>query len=110
MAEIPFSEFAKIEFRVGRVVGAEKIEGSDKLIKMEVDFGNGDKRIVVAGIAKKYSVEELLWKEFVFVTNLERKKIFGIESQAMILAAEDKEGNLALVTLDKEIEEGARVH
>ena len=76
---------------------------------MEVDFGNGDKRIVVAGIAKKYSAEELVGKEFVFVTNLERKKIFGIESQAMILAAEDKEGNLALVTLDKEIEEGARV-
>ena len=110
MAEIPFSKFAKIELKVGRVVGAEKIEGSDKLIKMEVDFGNGDKRIVVAGIAKKYSAEELVGREFVFVTNLERKRIFGIESQAMILAAEDKEGNLALVTLDKEIEEGARVH
>ncbi len=110
MSEISFSDFAKIELKVGRVVQAERVEGSDKLIKMEVDFGNEDKRIVVAGIANKYSPEELLWKEFVFVTNLERKKIFGIESQAMILAAEDKEGNLALVTLDKEIEEGAKVH
>ena len=110
MSEISFSDFAKMELRAGRVVQAERVEGSDKLIKMEVDFGNGDKRIVVAGIANKYSVEELLWKEFIFVTNLERKKILGIESQAMILAAEDKEGNLALVTLDKEIEEGARVH
>lgn len=95
--------------KVGRVLEAEKVEGSEKLIKMIVDFGK-EKRQVIAGIAKWYDASELIGKKFVFVTNLEPKRMMGLESQAMILAAMDEEGNLALVTVDKQnIKEGSLI-
>ncbi|MCW1304907.1 MAG: methionine--tRNA ligase [Candidatus Parvarchaeota archaeon] len=107
---ISFEEFKKMDLRVGRVMDAEKVAGTDKLIKMTVDFGELGKRTVVAGIAKFYEPEDLVNKQFVFVTNLEPKKMRGILSEAMILAAvEGDEEKIALVGIEKEVKEGTPV-
>lgn len=107
MEYVQFEEFKKIKMKIGKIVSAEKVEGSDKLIKLKVSFGNEEK-ICVAGIAEWYKPEELIGKKFVFVVNLVPKKIFGIKSEAMILAAL-KGDKLSLITIDKEIDEGSEV-
>jgi len=101
-------EFQKIDLRIGKIIIAEKVENSDKLLRLEVDFGN-EWRQIVSGIANYYKLEELIGKKVAFVFNLEPKMIKGIESQGMILAAEDENGNLALLVPDKEIKEGAKI-
>jgi methionine--tRNA ligase beta chain len=79
---ISFEQFKKIELKVGKVLNAEKIEGSEKLLKLIVDLGD-ERRQLVAGIAKYYKPQDLIGKEIVVVANLEPKKIMGIESQGM---------------------------
>jgi methionyl-tRNA synthetase len=101
-------EFQKIDLRIGKIIVAEKVENSDKLLRLEVDFGN-EWRQIVSGIANYYKPEELIGKKAAFVFNLEPKMIKGIESQGMILASEDENGNLALLIPDKEIKEGAKI-
>ncbi len=103
---ISINDFAKVELRVGRVIQAERVEGSNKLLKIKVDVG--EERQIVAGIGKVYSPEELVGKQIVVVTNLKPAKLMGIESQGMLLAAGD-ENNLSIVTLEKEIPVGTRV-
>ena len=101
-------EFQKIDLKIGKIIVAEKVENSDKLLRLEVDFGN-EWRQIVSGIANYYKPEELIGEKVAFVFNLEPKIIKGIESQGMILAAEDENGNLALLVPDKEIKEGAKI-
>jgi methionyl-tRNA synthetase len=101
-------EFQKIDLRIGKIIVAEKVENSDKLLRLEVDFGN-EWRQIVSGIANYYKPEELIGKKVAFVFNLEPKMIKGIESQGMILASEDENGNLALLVPDKEIKEGTKI-
>ncbi|MCX7589387.1 MAG: methionine--tRNA ligase subunit beta, partial [Patescibacteria group bacterium] len=101
-------EFQKIDLRVGKIIVAEKIKNSDKLLRLEVDLGN-EWRQIVSGIADKYKPEDLINKQIIIVANLESKKIKGIESQGMILAAEDENGNLALIVPNKEIKNGSVV-
>jgi len=88
---ITFNDFQKIEIKVGAILSAEKVEGSEKLLKLSVDFGELAPRQVISGIAKTFSpengLEKLIGKQFLFVTNLEPRNIMGLESQAMILAA-----------------------
>ena len=103
---ISINDFAKVELRVGKVLQAEKVEGSSKLLKIKVDVG--EERQIVAGIGKVYSPEELVGKHIVVVTNLKPAKLMGVESQGMLLAAGD-ENNLSIVTLEKEIPVGTRV-
>jgi len=105
--EVPYEDFAKLELRIGKIIQVEDIPGSNKLFKLTVDFGN-EKRIAVAGIKQQYKQEDLLNKKFVFITNLQRKKIMGIESQCMILAAEDN-GIIALLQPIKEVKEGSKI-
>lgn len=84
---INFNDFQKIEIRVGEILSAEKVNGSEKLLKLSVDFGEEKPRQVVSGIAKTFTApEKLIGKQFLFVTNLEPRQIMGMESQAMILA------------------------
>ena len=85
---ITIEDFAKIEFKIGTIVEAEEIEGSEKLLKLQVNFGEESTRQVLSGIKQWYSPEDLKNKQFVFVTNLEPRKMMGLESQAMILAAD----------------------
>ena len=85
---ITFEDFKKVEIKIGTVLSAEKVEGSEKLLKLSVDFGESAPRQVVSGIAKTFFNEpQLISKQFAFVTNLEPRSIMGLESQAMILAA-----------------------
>ncbi len=107
MDKISFEDFQKIELRIGKITSAEKVEKSDKLLKLEVDFGE-EKRQVISGIAKEYSPEDLIGKSFVFVTNLEPRSIMGQESQAMIIAA-DVEGKAVLIEPVKETPAGTKL-
>lgn len=106
--EISFEDFKKLDLRIGRVIEAERIEGSRNLIKLKVDFGS-EKRIAVSGIAQWYKPEDLIGKKYAFILNLERKKFFGIESECMILAAEDGKGDVVLISPEKDVEEGSRI-
>ena len=107
MNYISFEEFQKIDLRVGKIIEAEKIASSEKLLKLKVDFG-GEKRQLVAGIAKFYQPEDLIGKEIVVVVNLEPKNLMGIESQGMLLAADDK-GKPVLLRPDKEVLPGSKI-
>jgi len=98
----------KLELRVGKVEEATQIPGSRNLLKLIVDFGS-EKRQSVAGLLRYYKPEELVGKKFVFVLNLQRRKLMGIESQCMVLAAEDNEGTVILLSPEKDIAAGSRI-
>lgn len=105
-ANINFDDFLKVKMAVGKVLAADKVEGSPKLLKLSVSFGEESPRQVLSGIAKTFQPEDLIGKSFAFVINLEPRSIMGMESQAMILAAHDDQG-LVLLSPTREIESGA---
>jgi methionine--tRNA ligase beta chain len=107
--EIPFTEFEKLDLRIGRIIEASQISGSRNLIKMIVDFGT-EKRQAVAGLLQWYKPEQLLGKKGAFILNLERRKLMGVESQCMILAAEDSTGNVVVLQPEKDVAEGSKIH
>ncbi len=98
----------KLDLRVGEVKEATLVSGSKNLLKLIVDFGS-EKRQSVAGLLQYYKPEDLVGKKFVFVLNLQRRKIMGVESQCMVLAAEDNEGHVILIAPEKDIAAGSRV-
>ena len=104
---ITIDDFKKVELKTARVLSAEKVEGADKLLKMQIQVGK-ETRQLVAGIAQQYKPEELIDKTIVIVANLQPAKIRGIESQGMLLAAIDGD-NLAVITSDKPIADGKEV-
>lgn len=87
---ITFDDFTKVELRVGTVLEAEEIPGSEKLIKQIVDFGELGQRQILSGIKQWYKPAQLIGKQFVYVTNLEPRMMMGLESQGMILATDTK--------------------
>lgn len=88
---ISIGDFAKIEIRVGTVLEAEEVEGSEKLIKQIVDFGDLGKRQVLSGIKKWYKPSQLVGKQLIYVVNLEPRKLMGMESEAMLICAAAEE-------------------
>ncbi|MEQ8882054.1 MAG: methionine--tRNA ligase subunit beta, partial [Cyclobacteriaceae bacterium] len=106
--EMKFDDFMKMDLRVGEVKAAEKVVKSDKLIKLTVDTG-ADTRIIVSGIAKHFSAEEMVGKKVTVLANLAPRKIMGIESQGMLLFAENPDGSLKAVNPDSEAENGATI-
>ena len=104
---ISFEEFQKIDLRIGKIVEVEKVEGSNKLLKLKVDLGD-EKRQLVAGIAKFYQPKNLIGREIVVVVNLEPKILKGIESQGMLLAA-DFEGRPVLLKPDAKVLPGTKI-
>lgn len=106
--EIVFDDFAKLEMRVGTVIACEKVAKSDKLLKLTVDLGT-EVRTIVSGIALHYTAEEMVHKQVVVVTNLAPRKIKGLESQGMILTAEEKDGTLRLLTPDETVSPGSGI-
>ncbi len=106
--EIVFDDFAKLDIRIGKVLAAEKMEKSKKLLKLIVDTGI-DKRTILSGIAEHYSPEEMIGKQVSLIVNLAPRKMMGIESQGMILMAEDVNGQLRLVQPSDEVSPGATV-
>jgi methionine--tRNA ligase beta chain len=107
--EISFEEFQKLDLRVGKIIEANQIPGSRNLIRMIVDFGT-EKRQAVAGLLQYYKAENLAGRKCVFILNLQRRKMMGVESQCMILAAEDEKGNVIVLQPEKDIAEGSRIH
>ena len=107
--EISFKEFQNIDMRIGRILKADQIPNSRNLIKMIVDFGS-EKRQAVAGLLNWYKPEDLVGRNYAFILNLQRRKFMGIESQCMILAAEDDEGNVVCLQPEKDVSKGSRIH
>ena len=106
---IKFDDWSKLDLKVGKILKVEDIEGADKLYKLEVDIGD-EKRTLAAGIKKFYSKEELKGRKCIVFCNLEPKKLRGIESKGMILAAGSKEENICvLIEPEKDVEVGSEI-
>jgi len=108
-SKISIDDFSKVELRVGQVVWAEKVKGSDKLIHMKVDIGEPEPRTLVAGIAEAYSPADLVNRKVVIVANLQPRKLRGIESNGMIVAASVEGGKPVLAGFHEDIPVGARL-
>ena len=105
---IDFSAFEKLDIRVGLVTECTKVPKADKLLQFKIDDGLGG-RTIVSGIAKYYKPEDLVGKRVLFIANLAPRKLKGIESQGMILSAEDADGNLSVVTTSADVHPGCQV-
>jgi methionine--tRNA ligase beta chain len=107
--EISFEDFQKLDLRVGKITEANQIPGSRNLIRMIVNFGT-EKRQAVAGLVQWYKAQDLVGKKCAFILNLQKRKMMGVESQCMILAADDDKGNVIVLQPEKDIAEGSRIH
>jgi methionyl-tRNA synthetase len=105
---ISFEEFSKIDLRVGKITKAELIPQSRNLIKLLIDLGGGNLRQAVTGIAQYYSPKELEGKQVAVIVNLQPKRIFGVESNVMILAAEDDK-TVAMLIPDRPVKVGSKI-
>lgn len=104
---VSYDDFAKLDLRVGKVLAAEAVEGSEKLVRLSVSLGE-ETRQILAGIRKFYPAEDLVGREIVVVANLEPRKLMGMESQGMLLAASD--GNaVVLLAPERETSPGAGI-
>jgi methionyl-tRNA synthetase len=107
-SEIVYDDFAKLDLRIGTITSAEKVEKADKLLKLQVDLGF-ETRTIVSGIAQHFKPESLVNKQVIVVVNLAARKMRGIESQGMILTAEQPDGKLILVNPDAATVNGSNV-
>ncbi len=110
---VSLDTFKKLDLRVGRVTLAERVAGSDKLLRLEVELDNsgtesGQTRQIVAGIGKVYDPALLVGREIIIIANLEPRKLMGLESQGMLLAASD-EGGPALLMPDRTVTPGSKI-
>jgi methionyl-tRNA synthetase len=106
--EIQYDDFAKMDIRIGTITEAERVPKSDKLLKLKVDDGTGVRQIL-SGIAKHFAPEAIIGKQVTFLANLAPRKMMGLESQGMILMAEDRDGSLSLIGPDKAVWNGGGV-
>lgn len=106
--QIGIEDFAKVELKVATVVACEKLEKSNKLLKLSLRIGK-EQRTVVSGIAKAYSPEYMVGKKLVVITNLKPAKLCGVESQGMILCAENKDGELSFLSPERDMEDGSEI-
>jgi methionyl-tRNA synthetase len=106
--EISFDEFQKLDLRIGKIVEANQIPDSRNLIRLMVDFGT-EKRQAVAGLLQWYQPEDLVDKKCLFILNLQKRMVMGVESQCMILAAEDDKGNVTVLLPEEDVAEGSKI-
>lgn len=106
---IDFSDFEKLDIRVGHIKHCERVKKANKLLKFTIDDGTGVERTIVSGIAKFYDPEALIGKDVCFIANLAPRKLMGIESQGMILSAEDFDGSLSVTTIEHPVKPGSQV-
>jgi methionyl-tRNA synthetase len=106
-AQITIDDFMKIQLKTAKILTAERVPKSEKLLKLQVTLGS-EQRQIVAGIGKKYEPEELIGKTIVIVANLKPAKLMGVESQGMVLAAGDSEVR-GLITILEEVDPGTKV-
>lgn len=108
---IQYDDFAKVEIRIGTLKAVERVPETDKLLKCTIDFGPEiGERTIVSGIAQWKTPEELMGRQLPYVFNLAPKKLRGIESQGMLLAASDAEGKVALLIPERELPPGTKLH
>lgn len=107
MDSITFEDFKKVEIRIGKITACEKVENADKLLKLQVDFGEFQRQIV-SGIAESFTPEELIGKSLPFIVNLEYRKFKGEESQGMLMAIDAGEKTV-LLEPSENVEEGTEV-
>ena len=105
---ISFEDFQKLNLRVAEILEIEDIEGADKLYKLKIDVGELGQRIICAGIKEFYSKDELQNKKIIIVENLAPRKMRGIESHGMLLAA-DEDGKPTLITPEKDVGNGCKI-
>lgn len=105
---VSFDRFKELDLRVAKILEASRIEGSEKLLKLLIDIG-GETRQLVAGVGKVYEPESLVGREIVVVANLEPRTMMGFESQGMLLAAHDENGNPVLLIPEKETPLGSKI-
>ncbi|MCS7138680.1 MAG: methionine--tRNA ligase [Crenarchaeota archaeon] len=108
-SEISIEDFKKVKMVVGTIVSAEKVKGSEKLLKLQVSLGNNIVKQSVAGLGPYYSPEQLIGKQYVFVTNLKPAVLMGQVSEVMILAAIEDKNKISLICPDSKISDGATV-
>lgn len=108
VSHIEYEDFKKVQIRVGEIVEAVPVEGSEKLLKLQVKFGE-ETRQILSGIAKFISPEQLVGMKVPFVTNLKPRMMMGLESNGMILAAIDGEQNFSLLEVSSSVESGTHV-
>lgn len=106
---IDFADFEKLDIRVGHIKHCERVKKANKLLKFTIDDGSGTDRTIVSGIAKFYEPESLIGKDVCFIANLAPRKLMGIESQGMILSAEDFDGSLSVSTVEHFVKPGSQV-
>ena len=106
---IDFADFEKLDIRVGHIKHCERVKKANKLLKFTIDDGSGTDRTIVSGIAKFYDPEALIGKDVCFIANLAPRKLMGIESQGMILSAEDFDGSLSVTTIEHLVKPGSQV-
>lgn len=104
---VSINKFKELDLRIAKILKAEKVDGSEKLLKLDIDLGD-EKRELVAGVARFYSPEDLIGREIVVVANLEPKVLMGIESQGMLLAA-DVDGKPVFLKPDEEVPVGTKI-
>src|SRR3989304_1803598 len=107
-SQVSLAEFQRLDLRVAEIVRAEPVAGSKKLLKLTVRLGE-EERTLVAGLQGQYAPEALIGKKVAVVANLQAARIQGIQSQGMLLAAEDAEGRIVLLTPDKDIPPGSKI-
>jgi len=112
---ITFDEFKKVDLRVAKIVSAEKVPDSEKLLRLEINCGDKNeagesvKRQVVSGIAKSYAPENLIGKEILIVANLEPRQLMGLTSNGMLLAARNADGQPVILIPEKEVAAGTEI-
>ena len=106
---VDFSDWEKLDIRVGHIKDCEKVKKSNKLLKFTIDDGSGKDRTICSGIAKFYTPEDLIGKDVLFIANLAPRKLMGIESQGMILSAENFDGDLSVTTILKSVKPGSKI-
>lgn len=107
MDKINYEQFSQTELRVATILAAERVEGSEKLLRLRVSLG-AEERQILAGIGKRYAPEELVGKQIIVVANLEPRRLCGLESQGMLLAADSPDGPTLLMP-DREVPAGSRI-
>lgn len=109
MEHISIDEFKKIEARIGRVLNAEAVEGSEKLIKLTLDFGEASARQILSGIRQWHTPESLIGKQLLFVVNLAPRSMMGLESNGMLMAVDGADGQPVFLVPEQEVVPGSRV-
>lgn len=104
---INYDDFSKLELRIAKILTAEHVEGSEKLLKLQIDLGS-EQRQIISGIAKSYTPEQLVGKSVVIIANLEPRMIMGLESNGMLLAASDESGPVILIP-EREVPAGTNI-